>query len=225
VAVARQIGCNPHEVESIRLAALLHDIGKIGLPTEIVTTTTDKLSELQKKVYFTHAVRGQMLLSHIEWLQEAGILIRHHHEQVNGSGTPDRLIGEEIPPGSRIIAIADFMDRSVSHATSGTMLHTTIRNLRNLAGRNFDQGLLPYFEEIAPAIFDKPKTPTEQAQIIPLDQLEPGMVLGEELYSGSRILLIDRGETVTHEQLFELNISLKVDPPLTSKVLVSRVTR
>jgi HD-GYP domain-containing protein (c-di-GMP phosphodiesterase class II) len=68
VAVARQIGCNPHEIESIRLAALLHDIGKISLPTEIVTTTTDKLSELQKKVYFTHAVRGQMLLSHIKWL-------------------------------------------------------------------------------------------------------------------------------------------------------------
>lgn len=222
VAVARRVGCSQDEIETIRLAALLHDIGKTGLPTEIATAVPDRLPEPQKKIYHSHPVRGQFLLSHIEWLREAGLLIRHHHEQMNGSGLPDRLIGDEIPLGARIIAVADYLDRSVSHQKSGTMLHIALKNMRNLAGRNFDQGLVPYFEESTPDIYDKPELNKELSDMVALSELVPGMVMGEELYSGSQILLIGRGERVTAENLLQVQRALQIDLPGIKKVLINR---
>lgn len=223
VEVAKRIECSQHEIETIRIAALLHDIGKIGLPTEITMAVPDKLPELQKKIYYSHPVRGHFLLSHIDWLREAGTLIRHHHEQANGAGMPDRLIGDEIPLGARILAIADYIDRNTNHEQSGTMLHNVIKNLRNLAGRNFDQRLLPYFEEAAPGIFDEREINKDRAEIVPLDQLATDMVMGEELYTTSRILLIGRGEAITSAKLELIKRAQTIDPPAINKVLVGKV--
>lgn len=223
VAVATQINCTPAEVATIRLAALLHDLGKIGLPPDVaLAAVPEKLSDMPKKIYQSHAVRGQFLISHIEELQEAGVLIRHHHEQVNGSGMPDHLIGEEIPLGARIIAIADYIDRATSHEKSGIMLFNVMKNVRNLAGRNFDQGLVPYFEEVAPTIYDKPELNKELSDIVTLSELVPGMIMGEELYTGSHIILIDRCEMVTAEHLLQVQRARKIDPPTATKVLANR---
>lgn len=223
VAVTTRINCPPAEVENIRLAALLHDLGKVGLPPEVaLAAVPEKLSDTLKKLYQSHGVRGQFLTSHIDGLHEAGLLIRHHHEQVNGSGHPDHLIGNEIPLGSRIIAIADYIDRATSHEKSGTMLFNVMKNVRNLAGRNFDQGLVPYFEEVAPSIYDKPELNKELSDIVPLSELVPGMIMGEELYSGSRIMLIDRCEAVTAENLLQVKRAMQLDPPASGKVLVNK---
>lgn len=222
VEVARRVGCNSSDIETIRLAALLHDIGKIGLPSEVTRATPDKLPELHKKIYLSHAVRGQFLISHIDWLHEAGVLIRHHHEQMNGSGMPDRLSGAEIPLGARIIAIADYIDLSFNHAKSGTMLYTVMKNIIDLAKIYFDQDLIAHFVEVTPGIFDKPRLNKERLLMPPLAELVPGMILGERLYSGSRVLLIDRGEFVTAEKLQRIKRSLEIDPPSCDKVLVNK---
>lgn len=220
VAVAKRLGCSQDAIETIRLAALLHDIGKIGLPSDIVFASADTLAEAQKKVYASHPVRGQFLLSHIDWLNEAGVLIRHHHEQMNGSGAPDRLIGEEIPLGSRIIAIADYLDRATNHEVAGTMLHNAIRKLRNLANRSFDQELIQHTEEVVADVFDRQPFNNEQARILPVEELEPGMIMGEALYTCSRMLLLEQGELVTVEALQQVRLARKIDPPATASVLV-----
>lgn len=222
VEVAKQLRCNPNEIETIRIAALLHDIGKVGLPSEIALAIPDKLPEMQKKIYQSHPVRGQFLLSHIDWLRDAGILIRHHHEQMNGSGMPDKLIGAEIPLGSRIIAIADYIDRSTSHEKSGTMLFNVMKNIKNLAGRSFDAALLAHFEVITPAIFDKPELDKEKSAIVPLAELTSGMIMGEDMYSGSHILLIRQGDVITAEALQHLRRAQELDPPPATRVLVNK---
>jgi len=221
VEVAKQAGCTPEEIETIRLAALLHDIGKVGLPTEILTAMPDKLPEAAKKLYQSHSVRGQFLLSHIDWLREAGLLIRHHHEQMNGSGIPDRLIGDEIPLGARIISVADYIDRSTNHAKSGNMLFNVMKNVRNLVGRSFDQTLLPHFEQIAPELLDRSEFNKEQAEIVSLNEIVTGMFMGEDLYTISRILLAEKGERVTTEMLAGIKRAQEIDPPATVRVLVS----
>jgi putative nucleotidyltransferase with HDIG domain len=222
VTVAGRVGCTASEVETIRLAALLHDIGKIGLPPEVTMTLPDNLTELQKRIYLSHAVRGQFLLSHIDWLHEAGVLIRHHHEMMDGSGLPDRLNGEEIPLGARIIAVADYIDLSASHIKSGTLLYSVLKNIKNQARNHFDQHLIAHFTEVAHGIFDKPELDKERSVILPLKELVPGMIMGERLFSGSQVLLIDRGESVTVEKLRRVKLSLEIDPPSCIEVLVNK---
>lgn len=222
VEVAKRVKCTPAEIETIRLAAFMHDIGKIGLPAEVSTGIPDKLPEFQKRIYQSHGVRGQFLLSHIEWLHDAGVLIRHHHEEMNGSGSPDRLIGAEIPLGARIISIADFIDRSTSHEKFGTMLHTVMKNVGNLAGRCFDKDLIAHFNETASAVFDRLVLNKEKSELIPLAELKTGVIMGEDLYSGSRILIMNRCEIVSSEKLETVKRAIKIDPPGAQKVLINR---
>lgn len=222
VEVAIRSNCTPAAVETIRIAALLHDLGKIGLPPEVaLAAVPEKLPDTLKKIYSSHGVRGQFLTSHIEGLQEAGVLIRHHHEQVNGSGQPDRLIGEEIPLGARIIAIADYIDRCTSHEKTGTMLFNVMKNVKNLAGRNFDQGLIPHFEEVAPRLYDTPELNKELSEIVTLAELKSGMLMGEDLSTGSGVKIIARGEMITEEKLQQIRRAQQIDQPVLTKVLVS----
>ncbi|CAH2032047.1 HD domain-containing phosphohydrolase [Trichlorobacter ammonificans] len=221
-AVAGRLQCTRQETETIRIAGLLHDIGKVGLPAGVTSVPEEKLPDNLKRIYLTHAVRGQLLISHIDWLKEAGVLIRHHHEQMNGSGVPDRLIGAEIPLGARIIAIADYMDRLVSHATAGTTLFTVMKSVRNLAGRSFDPNLVACFEEVAPGVLARPATDKGQKEIAPVKGLQSGVVAAEDLYSGTRIRLLERGEAVTSATLSRISLALEIDPPECTTLVVTR---
>ena len=222
VEVAKRVKCSSSEVETIRLAALLHDIGKIGLPTEIISAVPDMLPDPMKKTYHTHPVRGQFLLSPIEWMHDAARLIRHHHEQVNGGGAPDRLIADEIPRGARIIAIADYLDHAIYHEQHSITLHNALRNMRNLAGRNFDKELILHCEEAIGAFFDQKQIIRETGQLLPVNELTIGMIMGEPLYSTSRILLIDQGETISLEHLQRIERAMEIDPPAAAAVLLRK---
>jgi HD-GYP domain-containing protein (c-di-GMP phosphodiesterase class II) len=103
--IAGQIGLPEPEIQDIKLAAIVHDIGKINVPEEVLrksTVLTDQEYEKMK----CHSVWGSKIL---ETLKEKGIarIVRHHHERYDGNGYPDRLQGEEIPLGARILAVAE----------------------------------------------------------------------------------------------------------------------
>jgi len=101
------MGLSEEEMEKIRLAALLHDIGIInkGLIDKPVNLT-DKELELIKK----HPVQGVSILKPVKQLKDIIPLIRHHHERIDGKGYPDGLKGEDIPVGARILHVADSFD-------------------------------------------------------------------------------------------------------------------
>ena len=225
VATARHLNCSAAETENIRVAALLHDIGKIGMAPDAISRDPDRLSGNLKRVYLTHAVRGQFLLSGLDWLNDAGVLIRHHHEHMNGSGTPDFLEGAEIPLGSRIIAIADYVDRATNHLRSGSMLYSTLQKMQVSAGRRFDPELLVAFAETAAAMPQWRDAKKEPSEMVAVQALIPGMTMREDLYTGSRILLIEYGKKVTPEIALQIGIALKIDAPACAKVLVSRPDR
>ena len=103
-------------VESIRVAALLHDIGKIGIPDTILTKPGG-LSDEEFQYIRRHPVVGAEILEQMSTLTEESRLVRHHHENWNGTGYPDRLTGEEIPLGARIINIADSIDAMLNQRT------------------------------------------------------------------------------------------------------------
>jgi putative two-component system response regulator len=102
-------GLDEEEIETIRLGALLHDIGKIGIPDSVLLKA-DALSEEETTLMRTHTVIGDNLLEPIELLAAVRPIVRHHHERWDGLGYPDGLAGEKIPFGARIMAVADAVE-------------------------------------------------------------------------------------------------------------------
>ncbi|RMH55685.1 MAG: HD domain-containing protein [Candidatus Hydrogenedentota bacterium] len=113
MALARKLRLSPKEVEVIERAALLHDIGKIGI-TNAILFKPGKLTPEEYETMKGHVIFGENILKPIRMLREEAVLVRHHHERWDGKGYPDGLKGEEIPIGSAIIAVADAYDTMTS---------------------------------------------------------------------------------------------------------------
>ena len=113
VAIARELGMEPESIETIRLAGLIHDIGKIGVRESILNKHT-QLTKLEYRHVTSHCEMGEQILAPIVESEELLRIVRHHHESYDGSGYPDGLSGEQIPLGARILAAADAFDAMTS---------------------------------------------------------------------------------------------------------------
>ncbi len=106
---ARVMGLSTRKIEQIRIAGILHDIGKIGIPDNIIIKS-GPLNEEEWQIMRKHPEIGAGIISQIHDMKECELAIKHHHERYDGMGYPDRLKGEQIPLDARIIAIAETYD-------------------------------------------------------------------------------------------------------------------
>jgi putative nucleotidyltransferase with HDIG domain len=111
-ATAARMGMSPERVERVRLAGVVHDVGKIETPEEIVNKP-GPLSEEEFVVLELHAGAGAEMVAGLGD-EELARIVRHHHERFDGRGYPDRLAGGRIPLGARIVAVADTFDALTS---------------------------------------------------------------------------------------------------------------
>lgn len=107
IAIAREMGFNEKDTELIRVAGLLHDIGKIGISDNILNKP-GKLTEEEMGVIKAHPILGRMIIESIEALKPAARIVYHHHEHYDGSGYPEGIRGKDIPLESRILQVADI---------------------------------------------------------------------------------------------------------------------
>jgi len=119
VRLGVELGLTDDEIETIRLGAILHDVGKIGIPDRILLKP-GPLQPEELALMRTHPLIGDRLLEPLEGLQRVRPVVRHHHERWDGSGYPDGLAGEEIPLAARVVAVADAVE-----AMSGKREHRT----------------------------------------------------------------------------------------------------
>ena len=112
--IAIKLGLSGEDQEKIYYMGLMHDIGKIAIPLEIINKPT-KLTDEEYEVIKTHPVKGYEILSEIKSLPELITGARWHHERYDGKGYPDGISGEEIPFLARIIAVADSYDTMTSN--------------------------------------------------------------------------------------------------------------
>jgi putative nucleotidyltransferase with HDIG domain len=138
-ALAKKMRLPDDAVAAIRAGAILHDIGKIGIPDAILTKPGPLTAE-EWTIMKTHPVVGEEMLKHIDFLVPVLPLVRHHHENWDGTGYPDGLAGSQIPIGARIIAVCDAFDAMTSDRPYGPSLALDVACQRMLdaAGTQFD---------------------------------------------------------------------------------------
>jgi putative nucleotidyltransferase with HDIG domain len=143
--IARQAGLSPAEIEEIRLAGLVHDIGKIHVPREVLHKRTPLTAE-EYEVMKTHAAWGAKIL---EPLKVEGIerIVRHHHERYDGKGYPDGLAGDSIPLGARIVAVAECFQSMVSDPRykRARTFEEAVAELGRCCGTQFDPKVVAAF--------------------------------------------------------------------------------
>jgi HD-GYP domain-containing protein (c-di-GMP phosphodiesterase class II) len=134
-----RLGLPPTLLESLRTAAILHDVGKIGIP-DAVLRKPGPLTAEEYDVVKRHPDTGLRILGHASFLSAELPIIRHHHERYDGCGYPSRLAGAQIPLGARILAVADALDAMLSTRTyrENADLAGARRELQRCAGTQWD---------------------------------------------------------------------------------------
>jgi putative nucleotidyltransferase with HDIG domain len=140
------LGLSPAEAEVVARAGLLHDIGKIGIP-EAVLRKTGPLSADEWVLMRRHPVIGAQIVAPFEFFTAGAVIIRHHHERVDGSGYPDGLTGNAIPLGARIVAVADVFDALTSDRPYRPAMtaEDALAHLMAQAGRGLDEEIVGAF--------------------------------------------------------------------------------
>jgi diguanylate cyclase (GGDEF)-like protein len=144
--IALEMGLPPEEIERIRVASLLHDLGKLAVPSEILDKPT-ALSDGEWQAIGEHPRIGQVILEQASSLREAIPVVLHHHERFNGGGYPHGLRGNEIPIGARIVSVADAYHAMVHDRPYKTALghEGALAELRANAGTQFDPDVVNLF--------------------------------------------------------------------------------
>ncbi|MBI4317564.1 MAG: GAF domain-containing protein [Chloroflexi bacterium] len=145
VAIGHRLGCSPDEKRDLYYAGLLRDIGLMGVPPEILLLP--QLDEEQMQRVRQHPVIGHGIVASFPFLAGAAVLVHHHHEWWDGHGYPGGLAGEEIPLGSRILAIADSFEALTSERSYRGMLtpQEALETMKKNAGAQFDPELCNTF--------------------------------------------------------------------------------
>ncbi|MEK7321692.1 MAG: HD domain-containing phosphohydrolase [Pseudomonadota bacterium] len=190
--VALQTGMNEVKAQDVLYAALFHDIGKIGFPDELFSKPYESLSSQELERVQSHPMIGQGILVALDPLQEAGWIIRNHHERYDGHGYPSGLSGEDIPLGARILAIvSDYDALQLGNLVKEKMSPAQARRyISERAGSYYDPNVLPHFFKILDA---EEVESGLQPIILTTDELEMGMVLVKDLVTEDGVLLLSKG--------------------------------
>jgi len=195
------LGLDGLDAQDLYVAGLLHGIGKLSLPDELLHKSIDRMTPAESHLYHQHPLRAQMLLTPVEQLHHVAHIIRHQYERFNGRGTPDNLSGGSIPIGSRILAVA----RDYAGLQSGAIVRE-----RMLAGQAAElikmQSGLRYDPQVVEPFLALLEDPAALAGSMPYmqiasAQLLAGMTLADDLRTSRGVLLMTKGSVVSDYQV------------------------
>ncbi len=148
--IAQAHGTRMADDPQVEFGFLLHDVGKVAVPDAILFKP-HPLDAMERSLMERHAVIGWEILRGVDWLREAKLVVRHHHERWDGAGYPDGLAGEAIPLPARIFAVADTLDALTSDRPyrPGKDFPTARGIIEAGAGTQFDPAVVAAFGEVA----------------------------------------------------------------------------
>jgi len=201
MAIASQLSLGENELRQIEFASLLCDIGLIGIDDTLLNKPFDNMTSTERTEYMEHTILGQAAIDIIENLNDAGVIIRHHHELWDGDGYPDNLSGKNIPVGSRIISIASDYDALMnglfmpSCYSSKEARQFIIENSDKL----YDTEIVAVFANVIQlAEKDLEEKPEYK---ISSSVLKPGMVLTKDVVTSKGLLLMHEGVVVNDKHV------------------------
>jgi putative nucleotidyltransferase with HDIG domain len=141
--IARELGMDDERVEVLRFAGILHDVGKLGVPTRLLRKD-GPLTPEERRIIELHPEYGHEMVRGIGFLGEARSAILHHHERIDGSGYPYGLVGRQIPEFARVVAVADAFDAMTSTRSyrRARPVGAALAELERCAGAQFDPGMV-----------------------------------------------------------------------------------
>jgi response regulator RpfG family c-di-GMP phosphodiesterase len=214
--LALALGMSGLQAQDVFFAGLLHGIGKLSLPDELLHKSLDRLSAEESLLYYQHPLRAQMVLTPIAQLQQVAHIIRHQYERFNGRGLPDRLSGPEIPLGSRIVALA----RDFEGLRRGGLVKQPISDqqavtlIKAQSGIRYDPGVVECFVSLTknPGALGLGKPVAE----IDGAQLKEGMCLADDLRTSKGVLLMTKDCVLSAHQVEQVQrFEAQEDAPFT----------
>jgi putative nucleotidyltransferase with HDIG domain len=147
--IARRMGLDEETCRGIYLAAAIHDVGKISVPSEILSRP-GKLLDIEFSLVKAHAEEGYKILKNVDFPWKIADIVRRHHERLDGSGYPQGLKNEEIPLEARIVAVADTVEAMASHRPYRPSLgaETALRFVEEGKDRLFDRNVVDACSEL-----------------------------------------------------------------------------
>lgn len=212
-AVAETMGLTKEAVREVERAAVLHDVGKMGVPEHLLKTDQSRLTVEELSILQRHPVLGQATVQVVDGLREVSVVIRHHHERFDGNGYPDHLQGERIPLAARIIAVADAYDGLLYRRSNGknTSEECAVRALETGSSRAFDPRVVEVFLQTRGSWrFDVVEPLAEL--VLEIRDLRPGMVLSRDLYTAGGLLLAPKNTAIKLPYIDRIKNYHVVDP-------------
>ena len=169
VGIAKAMNITSEQINVIRRAAMIHDIGKIGIPDAILTKPA-KLTPRERRIIEQHPLIAVRILEKMTFLEQEIAIVRHHHEKWNGQGYPDGISNSAIPLGARIMAIADTFDALTSNRTyhKARSITKAIEILVDSSGYDY----APKVVKGMVALVENTRSQLGQTQLTPRDLLE-----------------------------------------------------
>lgn len=223
----QKLGIKGAEFEALWAAALLHEIGLVGVPKEVLDKHETELSEGERALIRNNPALSQEIVSRIDTLRQAGLVMRSHMENFDGTGYPDRLRGDEINAGSRILAVCRDYDR-LRHARHPYSKVDALAAIERGRGRRFDPVIAESFLRFASELKDSDEgqcithsigSKLPQVLKVDIQDISAGMTLARPLVTGKGRLLVAQG-TVLTEALIEKVLNFHGIDPITESVQV-----
>lgn len=196
---------------ALESAAMLHDIGLVGVPRSLIRRwweNPNALNQAERMLIEQHPIIGQELSAFGNGLEQVGTLIRVHHERVDGTGYPDRLKGDKIPWLGRLLAVA------VGFASSKLNRDEAVEEIKMQANTAFDTDAVRVFLRALPMVH----APRREKQVMP-SELRPGMVLARGIYAPNGLLLAPEGKPLNLSYIEKI-LNLNLIQPMNQSLVV-----
>ncbi|MBX7148931.1 response regulator [bacterium] len=212
VEIAKKMGLKAKDIFQIEMAALLHDVGKMLVPSPILETKEDKLKDTERAILKRHPEFGEGILRSMPNLLEASKIVRHHHENMDGTGYPDRLQSSLIPVGSRIIAAADAFDKALNtkEVFKSSTLENALEYVTSLTPKILDKSIVLVLKECARGFLINRDYDSE-IEVKPYD-LTAGMTLSRDIKTLTGVLLLAKDTLITAENFLQTQKYLAAHP-------------